>query len=86
MLSATFRWYPVLELVKGQSYRLHLSSLDVMHGFSLLPENINLQVHPNYEMILTITPTSSGSFGIICNEYCGLGHHTMVGKIYVVDK
>jgi cytochrome c oxidase subunit II len=86
MLARTFEWWPVLELENGKSYRLHLSSLDLQHGFSLLPENINLQVHPNYEMVLTITPNSSGIFSVVCNEFCGIGHHEMVGRIHVVDK
>lgn len=86
MLGRLWEWWPVLELEKGQSYRLHLSSADWMHGFSLQPENINLQVIPGYDMVLTITPTSSGEFSVVCNEFCGIGHHTMVGKIYVVDK
>jgi cytochrome c oxidase subunit 2 len=80
-----WEWFPVIEFEKGKSYRLHLSSLDWIHGFSLQPENINIQVHPNYEMVVTITPTSSGEFTVICNEFCGIGHHTMVGKILVVD-
>jgi cytochrome c oxidase subunit 2 len=37
-------------------------------------------------MVVTMTPSESGEFGIVCNEYCGVGHHQMVGKIYVVDK
>ena len=86
MLGRLWEWWPVVELEEGQSYRFHLSSLDWMHGFSLLPENINIQVHPNYEMIFTVKPTSSGEFGVICNEFCGIGHHTMVGKIHVVGK
>lgn len=86
MLGRLWEWWPVLELEKGQSYRLHLSSLDWMHGWSLQPENINLQIHPGYDMVLTITPTSSGEFSVVCNEFCGIGHHTMVGKIHVVDK
>ena len=56
-----------------------------MHGFSLQPVNINVEVHPDYEMVLTIKPTTSGEFGIVCNEYCGIGHHTMLGRMYVVD-
>jgi cytochrome c oxidase subunit 2 len=76
----------MLELQKGESYRLHLSSIDLQHGFSLQPLNVNLQVHPGYEMVVTVTPTATGEFGIVCNEYCGLGHHTMTGKIYVVDR
>jgi len=86
MFGRLWEWWPIVELEKDQSYRFHLSSLDWQHGFSLLPENINIQVHPDLEMIFTVTPNSSGEFSIICNEFCGIGHHNMVGKIYVVDK
>lgn len=85
MFGRLWEWWPILELEKDKSYRLHLSSLDWLHGFSLLPENINLQVHPGYEMVVTVTPNRSGEYGVICNEYCGIGHHTMLGKLYVVD-
>ena len=37
-------------------------------------------------MIFTVKPNSTGEFGVVCNEFCGIGHHTMVGKIYVVKK
>ena len=84
LLGRLWEWWPVLE--KGQSYRLHLSSIDWQHGFSLQPVNINIQVHPGYEHVLTITPDQSGQFGIVCNEYCGIGHHQMSGKIYVVER
>jgi len=86
MFGRLWEWWPIVELEKGQSYRFHLSSLDWLHGFSLQPVNINLQVHPGLESVLTIKPTSSGQFGVICNEFCGIGHHTMVGRIYVTDK
>jgi cytochrome c oxidase subunit 2 len=35
--------------------------------------------------VLTISPDKSGEYTIVCNEFCGLGHHTMIGKIFVVD-
>jgi len=85
LLARTWQWWPILELEKGKSYRLHLSSLDLLHGFSLQPTNINIEVVPGYEMVLTITPTDTGEFGLVCNEYCGIGHHIMVSKLYVVD-
>ena len=85
MMGRVYMWWPMLELVKGETYRLHLSSIDLQHGFSLQPVNINLQVHPGYEMVVTMTPNQTGQFGIVCNEYCGFGHHTMTGRIYVVD-
>ncbi|CAK0776057.1 Cytochrome C oxidase subunit II [uncultured Gammaproteobacteria bacterium] len=86
LIARLWQWTPVLELEKGKSYRLHLSSLDYVHGFSLQPVNINIQVHPGYDMVMTITPTEVGTFTVVCNEFCGIGHHTMTGRIHVVDK
>ena len=85
LIARLWQWWPIIEFEKDQSYRLHISSMDWLHGFSLQPVNINLQIHPGYEMVLTVTPNQSGEFGIVCNEFCGIGHHTMIGKIYVTE-
>ena len=85
MLGRLWQWYPILELEKDKSYRLHISSMDWNHGFSLQPVNINLQILPGYEMVLTVTPDKAGDYAVVCNEYCGIGHHTMLGKIYVKE-
>ena len=85
MLARLWEWWPILELQKGQSYRLHLSSVDWQHGFSLQPVNLNIQVHPGLEHVVTLTPTETGVFSVVCNEYCGAGHHVMVGRIRVVE-
>ncbi len=85
LVARAFQWTPILELKKGQTYRIHLSSLDLQHGFSLQPLNLNLQVIPGYSQVVTITPLESGEFQIVCNEYCGLGHHLMTGKIIVTE-
>ncbi len=84
LIARLWQWWPMLELEAGKTYRLHLMSMDWLHGFSLQPENINIQVHPGYEHILTVTPTAPGQFSIVCNEYCGINHHTMVSRLYVV--
>ena len=83
MLARLWEWYPILKLKKDQTYRLHLSSLDWQHGFSLQPVNINVQVHPKYDLVMTVTPDQAGTYTVICNEYCGVGHHTMTGRIIV---
>jgi cytochrome c oxidase subunit 2 len=83
MLGRLWVWYPVLRLQKGQTYRLHLSSMDLVHGFSLFPLNLNFMVLPGYEYVLTVTPTEKGEVYAVCNEFCGIGHHQMVGKILV---
>ncbi len=85
LLARLWEWYPVLELQKGETYRLHVSSADWQHGLSIQPININVQVLPGYQMVMTITPTESGEYALVCNEYCGVLHHAMLGKLYVVD-
>jgi cytochrome c oxidase subunit 2 len=76
-------WTPVLQLQQNVEYTLHLSSLDVNHGFNLYPFNINFQVVPGYDYGLRVTPTEAGDFRIVCNEFCGVGHHLMVGRVIV---
>lgn len=83
MLGRMWAWYPIVKFRKGETYRLHLSSMDLQHGFSLQPVNMNFQVMPGYDHVLTITPTQSGDFTVVCNEFCGLAHHAMIGKIIV---
>jgi cytochrome c oxidase subunit II len=85
LVGMMWRWMPVLRLQKGAEYVLHLSSIDVNHGFSLHPMNINFQVVPGYDYGLRVTPTETGDFRIICNEFCGIGHHLMIGRVIVVD-
>jgi cytochrome c oxidase subunit II len=85
LLAMSFQWRPILKLRAGAEYTLHLSALDVNHGFSLYPLNINFQVIPGYDYGLRVQPTEAGDFRIICNEFCGIGHHLMVGRVIVTD-
>jgi cytochrome c oxidase subunit 2 len=76
----------VLEV--GKTYRVHLSSYDVQHGFGLhrrdkLIEQFNLQVLPGYEWVMPITFKHPGVYDIQCNEFCGVGHRIMHGRIIV---
>jgi cytochrome c oxidase subunit 2 len=83
LLGQMWRWTPILQLQEGVEYTLHLSSVDVNHGFNLYPFNINFQVVPGYDYGLRVTPTEAGDYRIVCNEFCGVGHHLMVGKVIV---
>ena len=83
LMARLWSWWPIMELQAGKSYRVHLMSMDGVHGFSLQPENINIQVHPGYDHVLTVTPIQKGTYSIICSEYCGINHHTMASKLYV---
>jgi cytochrome c oxidase subunit 2 len=81
--ASMWSWTPVIHLEQGASYTLHLSSLDINHGFSLYPANINFQIIPGYDYGLRITPNTAGDYKVICNEFCGISHHLMLGKIVV---
>jgi len=79
----------VLEV--GKEYRFHLSSYDVQHGFGLhrrdkLIEQFNLQVLPGYEWVMPITFKHPGVYDIQCNEFCGVGHRIMYGRIVVKER
>lgn len=86
ILAEMWRWSPVLILQKDQAYKMHISSRDVLHGFSIQPVNMNFQVYPQYDYVLEFKPTEAGEYKVICNEFCGIGHHTMIGKMVVIEK
>ena len=83
LVARLWNFWPIIELEKDKSYRLHITSLDYNHGFSLQPANINIQIVPGYEHVVTVTPNQAGTYSVVCNEYCGINHHTMVSRIYV---
>ena len=83
LIARLWNFWPILELEKGKTYKLHLTSMDYNHGLSIQPTNINIQVVPGYEHVIKVTPNESGTFSLVCNEYCGINHHTMVSRIYV---
>ena len=83
LIARLWSFWPIIEFEKGKTYRLHLTSLDYNHGFSLQPANINIQIVPGFEHVVTVTPNQSGTYSVVCNEYCGINHHTMVGRVYV---
>lgn len=60
-----------------------LTSADVIHGFGVVGTNANAMAIPGYVSQFTVTFSSPGEYTIACNEYCGLLHHAMVGKLIV---
>ena len=60
-----------------------LTSMDVIHGFEVVGTNANAMAIPGYVSQFTVTFARPGEYTIACNEYCGLMHHGMVGKLVV---
>lgn len=90
LVAQAWQFRPALVLKKNKTYRIHMSSLDYQHGFSLQPQNLNLQILPDYSFVITLSPNETGKFSLVCNEYCmfageKFGHDTMVGQVIVED-
>jgi len=68
---------PVLRLPDGRSIELYMRSLDVIHAFFVPQFRTNEDIVPGLVTNVHITPTRTGTFPLICNELCGLGHATM---------
>jgi cytochrome c oxidase subunit 2 len=61
----------------------YVTSPDVIHGFEIVGTNANAMVVPGEVTELTVEMNEPGEYGILCNEYCGNGHHVMEGKLIV---
>jgi len=67
----------------GRPVTFRLTSADVMHGFQVVGTNANAMVIPGYVSQFTATFDKPGEYVIACDEYCGVSHHNMVGKLIV---
>ena len=83
LVARLWNFWPIIELEQDKTYRLHITSMDYNHGFSLQPANINIQIVPGFEHVVKVTPNKAGTYSVVCNEYCGIMHHTMVSRLYV---
>lgn len=86
MVAQAFTFTPGnVEIPKGAKVTFLVTSPDVVHGFQLTGTPVNMMVVPGHINSLTYTFKETGEFLILCNEYCGTGHHMMATKIKVVD-
>lgn len=83
LLARRFEFFPALELRVGQTYRLHVSSVDGVH--SLVLDGREMLLVPGEVRILEVTPERPGRLDLRCNEYCGLGHNRMRGDVMAVE-
>jgi cytochrome c oxidase subunit 2 len=64
----------------------HVTSQDVIHGFQIVGTNVNAMVIPGEVAEITVEFDDTGTYGVLCNEYCGDYHHRMAGQITVVPE
>jgi len=74
-----------IRVPRGRDVTFRLTSPDVIHGFQIVQTNGNTMVVPGYVSQFTTRFNRAGEYLIVCNEYCGLGHHMMSAKLSVED-
>lgn len=90
---------PEITLPAGRPVVLRAASADVVHGLHVAGTNIGTQVVPGYvsqvrttirfdsvAQIGTRNPDGSVTVPLFCNEYCGMGHQSMFGRVRVTPK
>lgn len=74
-----------VEIPKGSTVLFQAVTKDVVHGFNIAGTNVNMMVEPGYVSSMEVQLNQTGEFTLLCNEYCGAGHHMMFATVEVVD-
>jgi cytochrome c oxidase subunit 2 len=76
---------PEVHIPLNVPVKVNLRSKDVLHDFAVAQFRVKMDLVPGMETYLWFEPTKIGTFEVLCEELCGLAHHTMRGAV-VVDE
>ena len=74
---------PEAHLPINKPVKFSLRSKDVLHNFTVTQFRVKMDLVPGMNSFLWLTPTKEGRFEVLCEELCGIGHHTMRGAVIV---
>lgn len=77
---------PELVLAINKSVKVNLKSEDVNHSLFIPAFRVKEDVIPGYDNYLWFIPTMVGEYEILCTEYCGLLHSSMLTKARVLEQ
>lgn len=84
-VAQSFNYAPgTVQIPKGAKVKVIATTKDVLHGFEVAGTNINMTLEPGYVSEIVTTFDKAGEYLVLCNEYCGTGHHMMTSKIEVI--
>jgi cytochrome c oxidase subunit 2 len=73
-----------LYLPRGESVKFDLHSKDVIHAFWIPAFRLQEDVVPGITVSYRATPVRLGTYLIVCNLLCGLGHSLMRTQVHVL--
>jgi len=77
---------PEVHIPVGQPVKFLLRSKDVLHDFAVAQFRVKMDLIPGMQTYLWLTPTENGRFEVLCEELCGIAHHTMRGAVVVEEQ
>src|SRR6202046_2008726 len=66
-----------LVLPANREVDLRLNAQDVIHGLSIPELRLKQNAVPGQTIHIHFTPTTPGTYAILCTQLCGLGHYRM---------
>ena len=73
-----------LVLPADREVDLRLRAQDVIHGFSIPEMRLKQNAVPGQTIHVHFTPTTPGTYAILCTQLCGLGHYRMNASVRVL--
>jgi cytochrome c oxidase subunit 2 len=70
----------------GKAIKLTINAIDVNHSFSLPAYGIKVDALPGMETYAWFEAGRMADFDILCTEYCGVDHSSMVAKLHIVPE
>ena len=77
---------PEIHVPIDKPVKFLLRSKDVLHNFTVAQFRVKMDLVPGMQTFLWLTPTKEGRFELLCEELCGIGHHTMRGAVMVASQ
>ncbi|WP_078382464.1 cytochrome c oxidase subunit II [Sutcliffiella halmapala] len=86
IIAMTFGYEPnTITVPAGSTVKFQVTSQDVVHSFTIPTTNVNMMITPGHINQSEYTFDKTGSYLVLCNEYCGIGHQNMQMTIEVIE-
>lgn len=74
---------PNMRLAVNQPVQALLRSHDVLHNYTVPQFRVKMDLVPGMVSYLWFDPTREGTYDLLCEELCGIGHYIMRGSVTV---
>ena len=76
---------PEAHLPVDRPVKLLLRSKDVLHNYTVAQFRVKMDLVPGMDTYMWLEPTVTGRYEVLCEELCGIAHHTMRGAVVVEE-